>query len=130
MTMKIMMLLLTINFFNTHIMKAEFSKDTFDTGDGELTISSIGHGTLMFEYHDMVIHIDPTMREADYASMPDADLILITHHHGDHLDPTAIHLVVKADCPVVMTKSCLEQLGERSCHHAKWRPENHKRHHH
>jgi L-ascorbate metabolism protein UlaG (beta-lactamase superfamily) len=110
--MNIMILLLTLNFINAHAMKAEFSKDTFDTGDGELSISFIGHGTLMFEYHDMVIHIDPTMREADYATMPDADLILVTHHHGDHLDPTAIHHVISADCPVVMTKSCLEQLGD------------------
>jgi L-ascorbate metabolism protein UlaG (beta-lactamase superfamily) len=52
------------------------------------------------------------MREADYASMPKADLILITHHHGDHLDPTAINHVLSADCPVVMTKSCLEQLED------------------
>jgi L-ascorbate metabolism protein UlaG (beta-lactamase superfamily) len=110
--MKIMILLLTINFLNTHPMKAEFSKDVFDTGDGELSITFIGHGTLMFEYNDMVIHIDPVMREADYASMPKADLILITHHHGDHLDPTAINHVLSADCPVVMTESCREQLED------------------
>jgi L-ascorbate metabolism protein UlaG (beta-lactamase superfamily) len=51
------------------------------------------------------------MQEADYATMPDADLILVTHHHGDHLDLTAINHIRKKDCPVVMTPTCLEQLG-------------------
>ncbi len=110
--MKVLMLLLTINFLNVNPMETEFSKDVFDTGDGNLSISFIGHGTLMFEYNDMVIHIDPTMREADYAKMPDADMILITHHHGDHLDLTAINHIIKENCPVVMTESCLDQLED------------------
>lgn len=110
--MNILMLLLAINFLNANSMEKEFSKDLFDTGDGELVITFIGHGTLMFEYNDMVIHIDPTMREADFSKMPDADLILITHHHGDHLDVTAIGHIVKEDCPVVMTQSCLDQLED------------------
>jgi L-ascorbate metabolism protein UlaG (beta-lactamase superfamily) len=110
--MKIIMLLLTINFLNANPMETEFTKDVFDAGEGELAITFIGHGTLLFEYNDMVIHIDPTMNETDYAKMPDADMILITHHHGDHLDPTAINLIIKEGCPVVMTQSCLEQLGD------------------
>jgi len=110
--MKVLMLLLTINFLIVNPMETEFSKDVFDTGDGNLSISFIGHGTLMFEYNDMVIHIDPTMRETDYAKMPDADMILITHHHGDHLDLTAINHIIKEDCPVVMTQSCLDQLED------------------
>ncbi len=79
---------------------------------GDLIISFIGHGTLMFEFDGMVIHVDPTMREANYASMPDADLILVTHHHGDHLDLTAIQHIRKKDCPVVMTETCFRQLDD------------------
>jgi L-ascorbate metabolism protein UlaG (beta-lactamase superfamily) len=110
--MKTLLLLLAINLLYAYPMENNFAKDVFDTGDGKLSISFIGHGTLMFEYNDMVIHIDPTMNEADYANMPDADLILITHHHGDHLDLTAINHIIKVDCPVVMTQSCLDQLGD------------------
>ncbi len=89
-----------------------FAKDVFETSGGDLAITFIGHGTLMFEYNGMVIHVDPVMREADYAQMPDADLILVTHEHGDHLDLTAIEHVRKDYCPVVMTPTCLEQLEE------------------
>jgi len=72
----------------------------------------IGHGTLMFKFNDLIIHIDPVMREADYASMPDADLILVTHEHGDHLDIMAINHIMKEDTRVVMTQTCLEQLED------------------
>jgi L-ascorbate metabolism protein UlaG (beta-lactamase superfamily) len=82
----------------------------FETSKGDLAIHFIGHGTLMFEFNGMMIHIDPTMREADYAAMPDADLILITHHHGDHLDLTAIRHIRDKGCPVVMTPTCVGQL--------------------
>jgi L-ascorbate metabolism protein UlaG (beta-lactamase superfamily) len=91
---------------------AELPRDVFETSGGQLAISFVGHGTLMFEFGDMVIHIDPVMREADYAKMPKADLILVTHHHGDHLDMTAIGNARKKDCPVVMTPTCLEQLED------------------
>jgi L-ascorbate metabolism protein UlaG (beta-lactamase superfamily) len=110
--MKTVLLLLAIKMSFINPMENNFAKDVFDTGDGNLSISFIGHGTLMFEYKDMVIHIDPTMQEANYARMPDADMILITHHHGDHLDPVAINHILKEDCPVVMTQSCFDQLGD------------------
>jgi L-ascorbate metabolism protein UlaG (beta-lactamase superfamily) len=72
----------------------------------------IGHGTLMFTYNKLVIHIDPVMREADYSSLPDADLILVTHEHGDHLDMTAIQHILKEKTRVVLTEKCLEQLED------------------
>ncbi len=110
--MKTLLLLLAINLSFVYPMENNFTRDVFDTGNGDLSISFIGHGTLMFEYNEMVIHIDPTMREADYAKMPDADLILITHNHGDHLDLTAINHILKEDCPVIMTQSCINQLED------------------
>ena len=72
----------------------------------------IGHGTLMFKFNDLVIHIDPVSREADYTSLPDADLILVTHEHGDHLDMNAIQKILKEDTKVVMTERCMEQLED------------------
>ena len=93
-------------------MDKEFSKDVFETSSGDLEITFVGHGTLMFEYDDMHIHIDPTMREADYSKMPKADMVLITHHHGDHLDLTALKHIMQKDCPVVMTQTCLDQLED------------------
>ena len=90
----------------------QYESDVIKTSQGELEMFFIGHGTLMFKFNDKVIHIDPVSREADYASMPDADLILVTHEHGDHLDMTAISHILKEDTRVVMTERCMEQLED------------------
>ncbi|MCK5068215.1 MAG: MBL fold metallo-hydrolase [Bacteroidales bacterium] len=93
-------------------LSAQFESDVIMTSEGELEMFFIGHGTLMFQFNDLVIHIDPVMREADYSTLPDADLILITHQHGDHLDLTAINHLLKTDTRVVMTETCMEQLED------------------
>ena len=91
-------------------LRAQFESDRISTTEGELEMFFIGHGTLMFRFNDLVIHIDPVSREADYASLPDADLILVTHEHGDHLDMNAIGQLMKEGTRVVMTERCMEQL--------------------
>ncbi|MDZ7341973.1 MAG: MBL fold metallo-hydrolase, partial [candidate division KSB1 bacterium] len=69
-----------------------FEADTFQTTAGTLTITFIGHGTLMLTWGDQLIHVDPVGREADYSQLPQADLVLVTHEHGDHLDPNVLQL--------------------------------------
>ena len=86
-------------------------KDVIKTSAGELTITFVGHGTLMFGFGGRTIHVDPVSREADYARMPKADLILITHEHGDHLDPTAIAAVRKDGTTVVLTAKCAAKVS-------------------
>jgi L-ascorbate metabolism protein UlaG (beta-lactamase superfamily) len=81
-------------------------EDTIATSAGPLVITFVGHGTLMFRYGGTVIHVDPVGREADYATMPKADLILITHEHGDHLDTAAVEALRKAGTQVVVSLSC------------------------
>jgi L-ascorbate metabolism protein UlaG (beta-lactamase superfamily) len=71
----------------------KFQEDVFKTSGGDLKITFIGHGTLMLKYAGKVIHVDPVSMYADYSTLPKADLILITHEHGDHLDMMAIQTI-------------------------------------
>ena len=88
-----------------------FEKDTIATSAGDLEITFIGHGTLMFRFGGKVIHVDPVGRYADYSKMPKADVILVTHEHGDHLDPKAIAKIATADTVLVLSEACAKRLG-------------------
>ena len=83
-----------------------FEHDSFETTAGTLTITFVGHGTLMLTCGATVVHVDPVSQEADYEQMPKADLILVTHGHSDHLDVDAIGTLRKPDTEVLLPPSC------------------------
>jgi L-ascorbate metabolism protein UlaG (beta-lactamase superfamily) len=78
-----------------------YEYDIVKTGGKDLVITAIGHGTLMFTCDGKVIHVDPVSAEGDYGKLPKADLILVTHTHGDHLDAAAI-AKTKKDSTVIV----------------------------
>lgn len=82
----------------------QFEKDVISTSGGHLEITFLGHGTLMLAYGGKVIHIDPYSKVADYAGLPKADIILLTHHHRDHLDPAALEEVRTDKTILVLTE--------------------------
>jgi len=84
------------------VAQGKLEKDVFKTADGKLTITFIGHGTLMFEHNGKVIHVDPWSQLADYKTLPKADIILITHHHPDHLDTNAIASILKSGTQIIL----------------------------
>ncbi len=92
--------------------QSQFQEDTFKTSAGNLKLTFIGHGTLMLTFGDTVVHIDPWTRLADYTALPKADIILVTHEHGDHLDSKAIDQTRKPDTDIIWTESCANQLAD------------------
>ncbi|NQT80211.1 MAG: MBL fold metallo-hydrolase [Candidatus Aminicenantes bacterium] len=88
----------------------KFEEDIIKTSKGDIKLTFIGHGTLMFTFSGKVIHIDPVGREADYTKLPKADIILVTHEHGDHLDSKAIDILRKEKTDLIFTKLCAEKI--------------------
>jgi L-ascorbate metabolism protein UlaG (beta-lactamase superfamily) len=90
----------------------QFESDTFKTLEGNLGITFVGHGTIMIFFGSKVIHVDPVSQMADYAKLPKADLILITHEHSDHFDLKAIGLVKTAKTKIVVTETVARQISD------------------
>ena len=88
----------------------KFETDVIKTADGNLTITFIGHASLMLELKGKIIQVDPCSNLADYSKLPKADMILLTHHHPDHLDTDAIAQITKQGTQFILTKSVYDVL--------------------
>jgi len=88
----------------------KFETDIIKTSAGDLKITFVGHGTLMFNFGGKVIHVDPDSTLADYNVFSKADLILLTHEHRDHLDLKALNMVRTKKTVVVLTETCAKQV--------------------
>jgi L-ascorbate metabolism protein UlaG (beta-lactamase superfamily) len=89
-----------------------FAADKFKTSQGDLVITFIGHGTLMMSCGAAVIHVDPVSQMADYTQLPKADIILVTHEHGDHFDLKAINAVKTGKTALVTTENVAKTVPE------------------
>ncbi len=110
---KVMYGLLAFSVLSTPSVFAQsgYEQDVIKTSKGDLVITLLGHGTLMMEFSGMVLHIDPYSQVADYSKLPKADLILLTHHHGDHLDKKALACIQGKNTQLILTSICAESLG-------------------
>ena len=91
-----------------------FTEDIFPAQGGDIRIAFVGHGTLMITYSGKVIHVDPVSMYADYATMPKADVILVTHEHGDHLDSKAIQAVTTSRTTLITNQASAKNLDNVS----------------
>lgn len=118
-----------------------FERDMFKTPAGDLGITFIGHGTLMLSFGETIVHIDPVSRYLDYtgtfrvrtrtitdekgktttvdpgaeptaSAVPKADLILVTHEHGDHLDTEAIAALRTGTTQIALAYRCAAEVKE------------------
>ena len=108
--LSILFSILIVVFGLAAIAQEEFETDIIKTSAGDLKITFIGHGTLMFTFGGKFIHVDPVGRYADYTKFPKADIILVTHEHGDHMDLKAIANLHTLKTAVVISESCSESI--------------------
>jgi len=88
----------------------KFETDVIKTSAGDLKITFIGHGTLMFAFGGKIIHVDPYGQVADYTKLPKADIILITHDHSDHFDPKVLSLLRTEKTVTILTNTLAKKV--------------------
>lgn len=90
--------------------------DIFKTDNGkEVKFHALVHSSIRIEYGDMELYIDPVRqlgnRTIDYTSIPQADLIFVTHEHGDHFDKEAIKQLTRTGTRFITNSRCAEMMG-------------------
>lgn len=82
----------------------------FKTPMGEIEITILGHASLLIKWAGKNIFVDPYSEVADYSLQPKANLVLLTHHHYDHLDNEALRHIISTDTVFVTNQGCKEYL--------------------
>jgi len=84
--------------------------ESFKAKGGTVDIFCVNHGSIAISYKDYLIQIDPVKLE-EYGSFPKADIILITHEHGDHYNKDVIAALSKDDTRVITNGKVHDMLG-------------------
>ena len=91
--------------------------DVFKTKSGKtIRFHALMHGSIRIEYDGKEIEVDPVRklgeRTIDFAALPKADYIFVTHEHGDHLDAEAIRLLTDEKTRLITNQRCADKLGK------------------
>ena len=84
--------------------------DVIKTSLGDLRLTPLYHGSVMLEFAGKVIHVDP-WSQGDYTDIPQADLIVVTHTHRDHLDAALIDKLKKPGTIIVGPPAVIDTLN-------------------
>lgn len=109
----------SINMVNNKLKLEAFEKeglqyDSFTTPRGRnVSLVFIKHGSIAIDVDGFLIYIDPvTIYGNDFAKLPKADLIMVTHEHHDHFDPKAIAELTSDSTLLIGSRRINELYGQ------------------
>lgn len=85
--------------------------DTIATSEGDLIIHPVDHASLVLQWGDKVIYVDPVGGAARYEGLPAPTAILITHGHGDHFDVPTLEAIA-GSAPLLTNEEVFGKLPE------------------
>ena len=93
-----------------------YEVDVFKTKSGKaVTFHALTHASIRIQYDGKEIEIDPVTKlgnkTIDYAAMPKADYLFVTHEHGDHFNQEAIKILSGEKTRFITNQRCAEMYG-------------------
>lgn len=86
--------------------------DQLPAQKGDITITPIFHGTVVFQWNGKTVYVDPYGGAERFANLPRPDLVLITHMHGDHLNKETLKGLNLSKTELIAPQSVIDELGE------------------
>lgn len=100
----------------TACAQQNYETDVFNTKSGKtVTFHALVHASIRIQYDGKEIEIDPVTKlgnkEIDYAAMPKADYLLVTHEHFDHYNQEAIKILSGDKTRFITNQRCADMYG-------------------
>lgn len=94
----------------------KYEVDVFKTKGGKtVKFHALVHASIRIQYDGKEIEIDPVTKlgekTIDYATMPKADYLLVTHEHFDHFNQDAIKMLTGEKTRFITNKRCADMYG-------------------
>jgi L-ascorbate metabolism protein UlaG (beta-lactamase superfamily) len=83
--------------------------EEFSTSAGTLQLTPIQHASLVIKAGGKVLYVDPA--QGSYDGLPQADYILITDIHGDHMAPPIVDKLKKASTVILAPKAVADKVA-------------------
>jgi L-ascorbate metabolism protein UlaG (beta-lactamase superfamily)/rhodanese-related sulfurtransferase len=93
-----------------------YEMDAFKTKSGKtVTFHALTHASIRIQYDGKEIQVDPVTKlgnkTIEYAAMPKADYILVTHEHFDHFNKDAIKILTGDNTRFITNQRCADMYG-------------------
>ena len=76
----------------------------------EIRINPISHATMILQFGDLDIYVDPVGSPSDYSSYPEPDLILVTDIHGDHFSLETLEGLNTQNAKIIVPQTVADEL--------------------
>ncbi|HLZ88085.1 MAG TPA: MBL fold metallo-hydrolase [Puia sp.] len=86
--------------------------DVVPASGGSITIQPIVHASLVLEWKNLTIYIDPSGGAANYTGIKPPDLIFITDIHGDHFDLNTLSAVRTSSTAIIVPKAVADKMPD------------------
>lgn len=99
-----------VTFLPYAAMAAAHAGNSFDTASGSIEVFPVAHASFVMPTPMGVIYNDPVGDPSIYADFAPADLVLVTHAHGDHYNQDTLNAVVGDTTKLITNQAVYDQL--------------------
>jgi L-ascorbate metabolism protein UlaG (beta-lactamase superfamily) len=85
--------------------------DHFQTAEGDLVVHPVDHASFVMTWNGLTIYSDPVGGSRIYSSFPKADIVLLTHEHGDHFDNGTLSSLLKDTSEVIASETVFNRIS-------------------
>lgn len=86
------------------------TKEAIEKQESNLKITPIAHATMVLEWNDIVIYIDPVGGAKAFKDQKQPALILITDVHGDHLSVETLETLNTKNTKIIVPQAVADKL--------------------
>lgn len=100
----------TVTLLPFSAQAAAHGGDVFSSEAGDITVHPIAHASFVMETPVGTIYCDPVGEAALYDGLPPADLLLITHEHGDHYNAETLAALIGENTQLITNPAVRDKM--------------------